>query len=554
MMTVILPLSFASSSCEENDAPIEEEKGNTPSPSPIEPGNTQDAPNNDWKQKGKGKELSGDYDGAKQIYLQAINDDAQAGDAMFCLGELYDKLKDSFSAFEWYKKSADNNNKEAFYIVADRYYNGIGTNKNLNNAKEWFSKSAQAGSAAAMYQLGIMYENGQGCTMSPQTAYEYYKKAADCSYIEGICAVGRCYEEGVGVSQSYNVAMDWYRKASNADNVYATYKIGEFYENGYGCSMDLNEAIAKYQSASEKGNAEASNKLGEYYEKGIIVPQDPNKAFEHYKKAVDVGHQPAINNIARCYLYGIGCNVDLEEAQRYLGQIKDPQDSQTHFLWCEYYFFNNDIDKAWKMYDQLFYVNSVIKATRDHYIRIGDITMLRYGQQVDASWYRSAIEEGSIEAIDRMGCAFAKDSQEYPPVNEFMSEGDVVIVPNLDSAIYYFEKAITHNDYLAMVHLGFWYEKGYGVEKDVNKAINYYKTAYDHGCVRAAYCLYKCYKYGIGVVANSEQANKYLQKGLSMGDVYCKLEMGYSLTKSEEVIYSIDEYVMNEKLWYNFNK
>ncbi len=267
-----------------------------------------------------------DFEGAKKLLLQAIEDNNESADnkafAMYELAYVYTQLKDRESAFEWYKKVADQNYSFAFYQVGYRYYYGSGVDKNYNKAKEWFEKSVlQARNPQASYFLGYMYENGKGCTADPVMAYESYMNATKLGNLNGMWSIGHCYEEGISVAQNYNMARNWYTKAADLGSSRAIWKLGEFYEKGYGCTKDLVAAIEKYQQAADKGSYEAQNRLGECYENGIGVSKSPNKAFELYKKAAN-SYIPAIKNLARCYQNGIGCNVDMDEAERILEKIK----------------------------------------------------------------------------------------------------------------------------------------------------------------------------------------------------------------------------------------
>lgn len=65
---------------------------------------------------------------------------------------------------------------------------------------------------------------------------------------------------------------------------------------------------------------------------------------------------------------------------------------------------------------------------------------------------------------------------------------------------------------LSQVHelgLGFHYEYGDGVKKDISKSIQYYKLAADQGDNRALCNLAMCYENGKGVTKSSEEAFKY---------------------------------------------
>src|SRR6185369_1807472 len=59
-------------------------------------------------------------------------------------------------------KLAENGDEVAMFILANMYYNGEGTEKNLEKAFHWYQKAAKYGSKEAMFHLANMYYNGEG--------------------------------------------------------------------------------------------------------------------------------------------------------------------------------------------------------------------------------------------------------------------------------------------------------------------------------------------------------------------------------------------------------
>jgi TPR repeat protein len=64
-------------------------------------------------------------------------------------------------AFEWYKKSAEQEYSKAQNQLGCIYYMGEGTEKNLEEAAHWFQKAANNGDYIAQYNLGECYELGK---------------------------------------------------------------------------------------------------------------------------------------------------------------------------------------------------------------------------------------------------------------------------------------------------------------------------------------------------------------------------------------------------------
>jgi len=54
-------------------------------------------------------------------------------------------VKGEASPFESYKYAAENNDPEAMFILARYYEEGIGVEKDINEAKKWYNKAASLG-------------------------------------------------------------------------------------------------------------------------------------------------------------------------------------------------------------------------------------------------------------------------------------------------------------------------------------------------------------------------------------------------------------------------
>ncbi|STZ00103.1 Beta-lactamase hcpA precursor [Moraxella lacunata] len=64
------------------------------------------------------------------------------------------------------------------------YDNGHGIKQDYQKAFEWFTKSANQDNAKAQYNLGVMYHNGQGAKQDPNTAKQWFAKACENGYTE----------------------------------------------------------------------------------------------------------------------------------------------------------------------------------------------------------------------------------------------------------------------------------------------------------------------------------------------------------------------------------
>ena len=75
-------------------------------------------------------------------------------------------------------KAAQQGNIEAQYNIGNMYFNGMGIEKNYEEAFSWMEKAALQGHTPAMTGLGICYYYGYGVKRSKDTGRSWVNKAA----------------------------------------------------------------------------------------------------------------------------------------------------------------------------------------------------------------------------------------------------------------------------------------------------------------------------------------------------------------------------------------
>ena len=120
-----------------------------------------------------------------QDYLQEAKKNQQAGNAEM--------------AFQQYMIAArDYGHPEAQFEVARCYQNGMGVEKNEENAVVWYKKAAEQGNAEAQCALGECYQQAGNAEMAFQ---QYMVAARDYGRPEAQFEVARCYQNGTGVKK-----------------------------------------------------------------------------------------------------------------------------------------------------------------------------------------------------------------------------------------------------------------------------------------------------------------------------------------------------------------
>ena len=201
---------------------------------------------------------------AFEIYKQL----AEAGDvdSMNIVGNMYYNcaeifLEDNDNAFLWYSKAAKADHKEAMLNLANMYFKGEGTKKNVNEAVDWYSKAAEGGIAEAANILGNIYYKGDGIKQDRHEAFKWFRKSADAGNAEGMRNLGMMYFNEGGTN-NYQQALKYFKKAAELNNADAMADIAFMYQNGYFVKKDTDKAYHWLQKSAEAGSANGMYNFG----------------------------------------------------------------------------------------------------------------------------------------------------------------------------------------------------------------------------------------------------------------------------------------------------
>jgi TPR repeat protein len=78
----------------------------------------------------------------------------------------------------------------------------------------------------------------------------------------------------------------------------------------------------------------------------------------------------------------------------------------------------------------------------------------------------------------------------------------------------------------AQCSLGFCYDRGEGVAKDMEQAVNWYRKSAEQGYPNAQYSLGNCYKVGLGVAKDPVEAVKWYRKAAESGFAQAQFNLG----------------------------
>ncbi|CEP10660.1 hypothetical protein [Parasitella parasitica] len=272
---------------------------------------------------------------ALRYYEIAANE--KVPEAMFAVGQYYEREQDYMTSFQLYEDAASLGLVEAIYRIAMINLNGeFGSRRNIAGAIQLLIKASEKSTGTcpeAPYTLGLLLTNDYPSINIPSeliqsyggtfAAITYLEHAAEMGMSAAQCRLGYIYERGLfGTRINISKAYEYYELAANNDNnSYAMLGLSRICNQGVKVPAEQQmEQLANFEqdesrwtknqprdedaafkwchSAAKQNLADACYLLGWYYEISIGVPRDFAQAHYYYSKAVKKGnHKEAQNRI-----------------------------------------------------------------------------------------------------------------------------------------------------------------------------------------------------------------------------------------------------------------
>lgn len=192
------------------------------------------------------------------------------------------------------------------------------------------------------------------------------------------------------------------------------------------------------------------------------------------------------------------CLIDLDES------------ADSHSFWRLGYFlftFKN-VDKETKIKGYKFIERSASlnNSSAQFYLakcfRFGWYGTIDYNEYIN--WLERSASNHNLAAMSLLGLEYTIGrctSKNYPKAYSLLSELEEIGI---------FAELVCNGNFNAP--LGLLYEKGYFVNKDVDKAIEYYRRGANWNDPIAEYCIGRCYENGIGLKVDLHKAKEYYIK------------------------------------------
>ena len=457
------------------------------------------------------------------------------------------------------------------------YLRGIATEKNYLNAYEWFKKSAEQNYATAFANLGQMYHKGLGVEQDINKAILYYKNGADNNNSFCKIKLGCVYILGKGVEKDFNKAFKLFSSASNdcsnkKDYSQANYLLFKCFYNGWGTEKDEKFALKALKASVKADHPKACFVLADFYKDGGLVKKDDSKALQLYRRSAKLEYIEAEEMLGDIYRKGI------------LGEKESPKKS---FLW-----YQKAAEKG-SSYAQFYVAYFYAKGYG-----------VEKNEELAFKWYTSAAKQDDLAALNNLGVCYeygkgtkvdlSKASYYYEQAAKL---GNSTAQKNLANCykngkgvkkdpqkVFFWTLEASKTDFDSIKTIAFYYLKGYGTNKsleesliwyaryysrielqyknnikDINDAFRFFTEKAQIDDAQAIYIIGKCFQYGIAAKKNMAIANTYFEKAAKLGHVesliklrdsssLCKLcsmkEDENSIKDSYGVIYSKDKKIL----------
>lgn len=243
-------------------------------------------------------------------------------------------------AFQWFLKSAQEDNKFAQYSLANLCYYGTGVEKDLPQAFLWYQKSSSQGQPYASYAVAQLYDKGEYVSKNAETAQGYYKvallgflklenkdQADDNLYYK----LGSMFKNGLGTEADISKAIDYFKRSAEMNNKNGLYEYGKALIQGKHIEADLNKGLECIEKAIKLGNTNAKRFFALEYISGEYFSQDIEKGLFMLTECADKGDSFACFQLGQFYLKGEIVTQDLERAEKYLLLAEDNEFTQYAF-------------------------------------------------------------------------------------------------------------------------------------------------------------------------------------------------------------------------------
>ena len=393
--------------------------------------------------------------------------------------------------------------------------------KNIMAAIEHFSQAVALGHADAHYFLGRFYGLGDGISIDFAKAKQHYEKGHTLGSFKCGYALGLMYHTGMGVEKDEVLAKEYFSanyaillSEAQANDPVSMHILGTYYYYGFSVQRYIFQALTWFLKASELGYSDSQYMLGMIYETIGHEESDLSKATHYYELAAKQDHPYA--------LYALGINAleaeRFKDAVFYLEKAANQQYVLAAYTLAMYY-HEKEPQYPLKAFEWFMVAAKQNHTEAEYYVGLYYQNAKGVPQNIEQAiqWYERAAIKENKNALYHLAMILIKQERK-----------DFVTVAKL------LEKAAKLDHPNAQYNLAVMYQKGDGVEQDMQKALFWYEKAAEANLAIAQYNLGMIYFEGSIVEKNEEKAKELWQKAANQG-LEAAVKLMYSINNYEKL-------------------
>jgi TPR repeat protein len=301
--------------------------------------------------------------------------------------------------------------------------------------------------------------------------------------------------------------------------IFANYFLGVCYSEGLAVTKNSKEAIKYYKISAKSGYVPSQAYLGYCLYNGIGIIKNQMEAVKWYRLASNQGYAPSQTNLGICYEYGIeGClEKDVTKAIELYQRAAEQNDATALFNLGHCYELGIgvivDIKKAIEYYQASSNLDHIAAHNAlAYYYSIGYSSYLSQNIIKSYCLYKIAADKGYAESQCKLGLIYEKG---------------IGIEKNLNEAIRYYRLSANQGNIAAIYYLGYCYFNGLGIKQDYHIAVKLYNKSAIKGYAAAQNNLGFCYFVGIGIKKNYFEAIRWYTSSAEQGYAAAQFNLGY---------------------------
>jgi SEL1 protein len=333
---------------------------------------------------------------------------------------------------------------------------------------QYYQFLADKGDVNAQVGLGqIYFQGGRGIEVDYQKALHYLQMAAKAGNSHALAYLGKMYVEGSETVPADNsTALQYFQRAAQANNPIGMSGLGLMYMYGRGVDQDYTKALKYFTMAADQGYVEGQLYLGIMYFSGLGVKRDYKLALKNFNLASQHGSVLAFYNLAQMHATGIGVLRSCNTASELYKNVAERGRFGILLMEAHNAFRNGNFDEALVKYLFLAELGYEVAQSNAAFILDQGLSSL-----VDRSedlkrallqWQRSANQGNSVSRVK---------------VGDYHYYGMGTDIDYSHAAQQYRIASDHQHNAQAIFNLGYMYEKGMGIKRDIHLAKRHYDLA-----------------------------------------------------------------------------